>query len=399
MRSIPACVALLGLLAACRPDAPESAPPPAVHDSAGVAIVDAAGPRAPDAAAWRLADRPTLDLGGVAGDPALDLNGVSGALRLADGALVVANGGTGELRFFDARGRHLRTVGRRGSAPGEFESLGWLRHHGGDTVAVYDSRLQRVSLLTPSGALVRTQSVAPGGREGLARAVGLFPDGSALVTLAPFLSAADESTGVVRRPSPLLRVSVAGAVDSVGSSPGDELYLLRQSTGLSVTPLPFGRSVRTAVLADHFVTGDGATWELRVHAASGGVVRIIRRPGAAPPVRPEDIEAFVRASVGRVREPGAQASLERFWQTVPYPSTMPAFGALLPAADGSLWVEAPRPAGAPAVWSAISLDGRWLGRVELPQGFVPLDAGADYVLGMWKDPDEVEHVRMYALRR
>jgi hypothetical protein len=116
-------------------------------------------------------------------------------------------------------------------------------------------------------------------------------------------------------------------------------------------------------------------------------------------VRPEDIEAFVRASVGRVREPGAQASLERFWQTVPYPSTMPAFGALLPAADGSLWVEAPRPAGAPAVWSAISLDGRWLGRVELPQGFVPLDAGVDYLLGVWKDPDEVEHVRMYALRR
>ena len=47
------------------------------------------------APAWKVAGSAALTLGGVAGDSALDFVGIVGAKRLADGSLVVANGGTG----------------------------------------------------------------------------------------------------------------------------------------------------------------------------------------------------------------------------------------------------------------------------------------------------------------
>jgi hypothetical protein len=56
---------------------------------------------------------------------------------------------------FDGRGRRLRTFGRQGQGPGEFEglgSLGWL----GDTLSVTDQRLWRVLYFGPDGRLLRT---------------------------------------------------------------------------------------------------------------------------------------------------------------------------------------------------------------------------------------------------
>ncbi len=33
----------------------------------------------------------------------------------------------------------------------------------------------------------------------------------------------------------------------------------------------------------------------------------------------------------------------------------------------------------------------------MPPRFSPLDIGPDFVLGLWRDADDVEHVRMYDL--
>ncbi len=37
------------------------------------------------------------------------------------------------------------------------------------------------------------------------------------------------------------------------------------------------------------------------------------------------------------------------------------------------------------------------GTLGLPPRFQPLDIGPDYILGLWRDADDVEHVRMYQL--
>lgn len=43
--------------------------------------------------------------------------------RGEEGNLVVADAGWGEIRVFDSGGEHVRTIGREGEGPGEFQSL------------------------------------------------------------------------------------------------------------------------------------------------------------------------------------------------------------------------------------------------------------------------------------
>ncbi|MCH7891494.1 MAG: hypothetical protein IH921_08325 [Gemmatimonadetes bacterium] len=63
-----------------------------------------------------------------------------------------------------------------------------------------------------------------------------------------------------------------------------------------------------------------------------------------------------------------------------------------------LWVrEYTRPSDPSSRWSVFDSDGYWLATIQLPDGFAPLDIGPDYVLGVWRDADDVEHVRMYEL--
>jgi hypothetical protein len=66
---------------------------------------------------------------------------------------------------------------------------------------------------------------------------------------------------------------------------------------------------------------------------------------------------------------------------------------------GNLWVQEYRMPGdnTPPRWSVFDIDGIPLGEVAYPDGFSPLDIGSDYVLGVWSDADDVEHVQLYDL--
>jgi hypothetical protein len=119
-----------------------------------------------------------------------------------------------EVRVFDSRGRFLRTVGRRGSGPGEFRSIGALGFRG-DTLWVTDPVQYRISLFDPDGRLARSVrlqaplvpgSSYPGGPEGLL-ASGAFLS-------HPRYGEATLRAGVVR---PVVLVDGEGAVlDTIG---------------------------------------------------------------------------------------------------------------------------------------------------------------------------------------
>jgi hypothetical protein len=42
-------------------------------------------------------------------------------------------------------------------------------------------------------------------------------------------------------------------------------------------------------------------------------------------------------------------------------------------------------------------DGRMRGALELPADFTVSEIGADYVLGIWRDELDVQHVRLYRI--
>ena len=53
----------------------------------------------------------------------------------------------------------------------------------------------------------------------------------------------------------------------------------------------------------------------------------------------------------------------------------------------------------PSQWDVFDPAGAWLCTVEMPASFTPLEIGVDYVAGVWRDDDDVEHARLYRLTK
>jgi len=92
----------------------------------------------PPLAQWQVASEPGLVIGEVEGDEALLFSCVPAATIRSDGVIVIVDGASHELRFFDVRGAFSGRIGRKGRGPGEFSSIAGMVRVAGDTLVVRD---------------------------------------------------------------------------------------------------------------------------------------------------------------------------------------------------------------------------------------------------------------------
>ena len=101
---------------------------------------------------WTVGQTPAVSIGGVDDRPDYLVYGVVGATRLSDGRIAVALQRSSEVKYFDPRGRHLKTAGGDGDGPGEFRApTALLPWPVGDTMGVWDARQRRVTLFDSAG--------------------------------------------------------------------------------------------------------------------------------------------------------------------------------------------------------------------------------------------------------
>ena len=86
---------------------------------------------------WSLSAEPSVVTGGTDEREDYLLHQVIEATRLGDGRIVIANGYSLELRYYDPNGNHLFDVGGEGEGPGEFRSLNDLIRLPVDSILVY----------------------------------------------------------------------------------------------------------------------------------------------------------------------------------------------------------------------------------------------------------------------
>ncbi len=385
------------------------------RDSAGSLVVEnrGAGLWAPGDG-WRLSDLPLLEIGSAGEDSGTALFRVSDAVRLSDGRIVIANGGTSELLYFSPDGKLLARGGGAGGGPGEFASLMGLgmsiiavTRTLGDTIRADDKAGGKILVFSPTGDFVRSAPLSEGPtgeRVHFASGVGWLDDGTFLATTT--MSYGDDPDAqpspegrLVRPRVALRRFTLDGTLaDTIGTFPGNESYRSIQSsldkTGSGTmqirnAPVPFARTFHAVTGGKTVAVGVTDWMEVRVYGPDGALLRIVRGPGTPRTVDAAQREAWINANGGR--EPAT-----------PFPETMPAFGDLTPDAEGSFWVEAYQAPGdppGPSRWSVYDALGRYLGDVTMPERFQPMEIGADYVLGLWKDDLDVEQVRLYGLRK
>lgn len=371
---------------------------PTVRDSAGVAIVENPAEAVEAAPEWSMSPEPILDVGVVEGDSAYQLDDVTDALRLSDGSVAVADGGSSEIRVYGPDGRFRFAAGGPGEGPGEFRWLSALYRMAGDSLLAYDSRLLRVSVFAPGGAFVRSRLLETegGGRTVL---VSRLADGTMVVHENQRVVDPPE-TGVHQIPRTYLLLSPAGTTDSLTTLPGGQQHLYAEGGGLYVSSLPFGVEDHVTAERRHVYAGNSARFEVRKYAADSRLERRIRVARPPTPVTEEDVERMLDARTAPAPDENAAREMRNRIREMELPETMPAFEELEVDAAGHLWVREYVPRGTESNdWIVFGPEGAVTGTVSLPARFEPLEIGEDYVLGRWRDELDVEHVRMYELRR
>ena len=383
-------------VAACATDSPEHREP-VVRDSAGIRIVENTTPQWQEGEVWRLSPEPVVDIGG--GDREEEqLFRVVGALRLSDDRIVVANGGTNEIRFYGPEGAFLSASGGEGEGPGEFRSLSAVRRLRGDSLFAQDVRLYRGSVFDGQGRFIRTvQPLASRGRSSIDI---VFDDGMMLGSSIVRLNVADIKLGLFRMAFTFYRFDGTGdLVDTLGVYPGFELYVVPSQGGVPSTySHPISRATYFQFLPDGYYVADNDTYEVQKYAPDGKLQQIVRRLTVPVQVEPQHMETLRERALAAITDDDRRRRTEQFYRDMPLPETFPAYSGIVVSVEDYLWVrEYDLPGNEANNWSVFDAEGTLRGTLGLPPRFQPLDIGPDYIIGVWRDADDVEHVRMYEL--
>lgn len=384
-----------------------------VRDSAGIAIVESRRPAEGSRLGWEVGSEPRVSIGAALGETDYQLYEVGDATRLADGRIVVANGGSNELLVFDAAGTYLAAWASQGEGPGEFLSLATVHRWAGDSLVAADSEQGRVSVFDLEGNHGRTTTLKgePGGMfKSISndptehRMMGLLPDGTILTrdiggVMTKGLWRWDHTYG--------LAGADGSSNVSLGDYPGPEIYSesvhVEEERMVYVMPIrhPFGKTTFTAVWADLVAVGRNETYEIRAFASDGSLSRIVRRDHEPGVPTQEQQDARIRERYADRPEEERARRLE-VAANMPLAETFPAYSNIRSDALGHLWVaEFELPGEEPdfTLWTVFDPEGRAIGFVETPSGLTIYEIGADYILGRRTGEMDVESVELWGLSR
>ena len=364
------------------------------RDSAGIRLVTNSRPQR-----TTVLDGPTFEIGSRSANPVIEFGGIGDVIVLGDGTIVVVDGLSQSVHFFSATGKPISSMGRAGSGPGEFLGTASASLYRADTIAVYDSRLGRISLLRAPGVLTRTVQFHPGtgyhfvgvasdsillffGDQRPPRPdPGFYWDSSAVIAFTPGSSRVDT---VANLPS-YHRVGGAGEY----SRP----YFLAPRASLAALHGGFCTSRGDRPWVDCFDIAGRRTLSFSWQAPTTQVTEITRTAWLQGYERNQLRQAGVRVEEMR-------AFLRERFTVAAWPDSLPHSGQIQISDGGDIWVQRYQTALGedPTEWFVFDTSGRWITVVQLPARFSLRRIAEPLLLGTWRDEDDVESVRGYRLR-
>jgi hypothetical protein len=357
-----------------------------VRDSAGIEIVEHPGGTESSLPAWSVTE--TIDIGGQ-DEPGQDLYKVGGAARLSDGRLVVINRSSGQLRFYDGKGKYLSAAGRLGEGPGEFSSyIASVQVLPYDTLFVIDGQRLRATFMTSSGELIRTIPISSHDEKGILTAYGLLLDGR-LVAGNWLHVPHNEMDGPVRRDSfaIVLMGQRLGNLDTLVMVPGEEYYPRKgREEGHEFPSIgypAFGRGTVFETNGRRIVVGSNEPGGIRLYDDKGKLLRIIRTLSL-----PEPVTEVIRK---RKAQDWTRPEEERR-----FPAVFGYHERVMLGGEGTIWLERQRRYNDEGRRFVVhDSTGRAIATVRCPDRMRPYQVGPQEIIGLWRDPDDVEHVRVY----
>lgn len=344
-------------------------------------------------------------IGVASGSVESQLDDVGGALRLGDGTIVVANGGSGELRFFDATGAFVHAVGRRGEGPNEYQSMDYLGLRG-DTIAVYDERLLRLSLLDLGGEFLRSVSFA---NLALPYVAGTLDSGA--VGAWRFTGPEEQSIGIHTAPIQFGTITIAaGDFRVFGVASAAEEALVNYQGRVIRAFRAYAREGDVAAGGSYvYVLDASSDNRISVYAASGHLVRVLAIDVARRAPTAADVNAWVESWMNELHPPQKVEDWWRFgFRTIPPPDSIPLLRSLVVDSRGNVCAERyPQTLQSASHYWCFTPKGHFVRGIQLPPGAVrrgvhqfgdpKIQIAGDYVVGVWADDLGVERVEVFRL--
>ena len=314
------------------PDARDSPDRVNVSDSAGVRIATYPAEDFADT----ISPVPSLTIG-QEGDLDYEFFRISSVVALSSGNVVVANGGTHELRFYGSDGRYLRTIGRRGGGPAEFGFLSTLWVRPGDTLAVLDPNRRRIVYFDSAGTFVRGESFAGDFTAQSPESTGpcIFPGLTGLLGDGTHVTRGwgcmqfegrdgrrptTQSIGIVRpdREDSAGTFTVAWVWERASATDPRESYSM----------IPFLGVMAQTVGEDRIYISEGTDFEIKIFDSYGHHVGLLREDTVPPRITQDARDAYLAAqsAAGRPHP-----------RDVPFPERFGSYSQLMVSHEGDLW--------------------------------------------------------------
>lgn len=314
-----------------------------------------------------------------------ELFGQVASLAVDDlGRIYVAEGQAHEIRVFNPDGSHLRTLGRKGGGPGEFEQISgmdwgpdgnlWIMDTGNSRLSVFDTTGAYVTSHRREGGFIMVPWRGGFDRQGRLYDVTGVRDGT---EFRQVLVRYDENV----QPTDTFRIP---EYENETFDLVDDRGLRRMSTWVPFTP---NQGWTLDPEGDLWI---GVNDRYRInHVTFGGdTTRVVERPFTPAPITDQEREEAMERLDGFVQQ-GGDVDASRI------PDTKPAYGAFTTDDAGNLWVIATGESDAPQVWDVFDPEGRYLGAVttDLRFGLYPRPVFRDgFLYAVTTDELEVPYV-------
>jgi hypothetical protein len=329
------------------------------------------------------------------------------------------------IRHYDAQGKFLRTIGRRGEGPGEYRSTSGLATMPDGRLLLWDTGNWRINVYSANGDVL-TQWTTPSGTAGGSVATysrAILVDTSGLVITRKTIF---DRGDIMNRPTVWLRYRADGTpIDTMQAPPAPRaIARVTANAGRSSVSdeIPFApRRIVVMSPLGYLIAGYPDRYAFEIHQPGKPVFSVRRDVKAEPVSRAERAEAR-RKIEERMRQTDPMWS----WNGPDIPAVKPLYADLQVALDGRIWVAiisevSPRvgstsggggigPTGRrpppqvqfrepprPALYDVFEPDGQYLGQVQVPARVSSVVRRGDQVWGIALDADDVPRIKRYRI--
>ena len=343
--------ATLCLLTACGSDG--GGIPATTTDSAGIAIITSEVPSAVDTVAtpsWRVSS----DAG--------PLSDVADLAVMANGNVVVANGGNHTIVAFNSKGEEQWRFGRPGEGPGEFTSFLSLAALG-DTVYVFDFTNRKLTAINPDGTLKGVVQLAIS--EPNLELAGGFNDGTLLFTSRTLLG---PNPGINRDSVTYMKVRPDGTpLGTLGWGRYRNVDFSIGEFGPNIHNEALGAVGSVTAHGTGVAHADGSSAQVTVRNPDGTIAQMLRWNSALVPLSDADRDAYIAEQRGSTTDEFQQRQLEAWLPNIVWPEHLPATGVVVSRqGSGLLVAEYCAAAATHCAWRDIDDNGRWRRTLMLP---------------------------------